>query len=416
MKKPLSILFVATADVTFENGYRVRIVSEVRSLLREGVKVQVLSFLHIRELIQGFPGSLKLGRMLRETGSSVQYVPVFPDFKTSLLLWLTAKYKQFILSSYVAMHDVSLIHCHGHGAAFVAVGARPSRSIPIVFDMHGAVPEEVEADDLLPSVRQKMFERAEKMERYAIEGVDAVISVSQALQSHWQSKYPSVHPKTLVIPCAVDSEIFNCDFVSRAQLRKRWGIPDQAPILVYSGALQPYQCINQIIAVASELIVIDPTTKMLFLIPPHHRVELERILDESNLPQEAYIIESVGHDNVSRYLSAADVGFLLRTDDIFNKVAFPTKFAEYLSCGLPVIATPYVDAVREAIELDHVGIVLKSYREDEVVRLRAFVHSVMMNRDEWRGRCRSAAENKFAWNLFGSKIKELYMDIAGENI
>ena len=44
-----------------------------------------------------------------------------------------------------------------------------------------------------------------------------------------------------------------------------------------------------------------------------------------------------------------------------------------------MIATAYVDAVREAIELDHLVIVLKLYPKDELAQLRAFVHPVMMN-------------------------------------
>ena len=37
------------------------------------------------------------------------------------------------------------------------------------------------------------------------------------------------------------------------------------------------------------------------------------------------------------YLNAADFGFLLRDDTPVNRVAFPTKFAEYALAGLRVI-------------------------------------------------------------------------------
>ena len=42
---------------------------------------------------------------------------------------------------------------------------------------------------------------------------------------------------------------------------------------------------------------------------------------------------------VYKYLNAADVAFLLRDDVVLNRVASPTKLAEYMFCGLPIIST-----------------------------------------------------------------------------
>ncbi|HRB52290.1 MAG TPA: glycosyltransferase, partial [Bacteroidia bacterium] len=45
----------------------------------------------------------------------------------------------------------------------------------------------------------------------------------------------------------------------------------------------------------------------------------------------------VKHSEVSEILKSCDIGILIREKSVTNQVASPTKFAEYLSAGLPVI-------------------------------------------------------------------------------
>jgi len=45
----------------------------------------------------------------------------------------------------------------------------------------------------------------------------------------------------------------------------------------------------------------------------------------------------VKHSEVTSVLAACDMGVLIREDSVTNQEASPTKFAEYLSAGLPVI-------------------------------------------------------------------------------
>lgn len=48
-------------------------------------------------------------------------------------------------------------------------------------------------------------------------------------------------------------------------------------------------------------------------------------------------VRSVSNEDVYKYLNASDFGILFRDDVIMNNVASPSKFAEYVLCGLPTI-------------------------------------------------------------------------------
>jgi hypothetical protein len=48
---------------------------------------------------------------------------------------------------------------------------------------------------------------------------------------------------------------------------------------------------------------------------------------------------------VSDYLQTADVGVILRDDDMVNRVASPVKIGEYLSSGLGIVVSPWIGDV-----------------------------------------------------------------------
>ena len=58
-------------------------------------------------------------------------------------------------------------------------------------------------------------------------------------------------------------------------------------------------------------------------------------------------------------MTAGDFAFLLRDDYITNKVAYPNKLLEYVSAGLKVITTPFIEDVATEVKKRNLGYVLK---------------------------------------------------------
>ena len=67
------------------------------------------------------------------------------------------------------------------------------------------------------------------------------------------------------------------------------------------------------------------------------------------------ISKFVPYIEVSDYLNAADIGIIIRNNDIVNNVASPIKFSEYISCGLPVISNKSVDIITQMLENNKCG-------------------------------------------------------------
>ena len=399
----MRVLILTDSDITSDNGYCVRVLSEIAELVKNGVQVVVLSFLYVHQLILGAKGAVAFVRHLRTIGCEVCLVVVFPNFKKDSLLELTSAYKAYWLMHISKKYHADLIHSHGNTAAYLAATKSPSHRLPTVFDMHSAVPEETKF------FCSNVIERTERIEAGALNGSDAVISVSDSLRTYWQNKQGGARPKSLTVPCAVDTSLFAFNRTFRDELRSQWRIGSGDTLFAYSGADQGYQQIDQIAHVFRRVLVYLPLSRILFLVPS--RKGVERALQKNGVPSSSYLIKSVHHNQVPAFLSAADLGFLLRRDLKLNHVASPTKFGEYLACGVPVIASPYVDSVRDAITSGCIG---HLFDEDDPNCLKDLVHftmDVMAHRDEWVTKCEAYAKLNLSWDKFGPALVGLYSSL-----
>jgi len=74
------------------------------------------------------------------------------------------------------------------------------------------------------------------------------------------------------------------------------------------------------------------------------------------------------HEEVTSFLLACDWGILIREQSVTNKVASPTKFAEYLSAGLPVIISENLGDYTEFVKNNDCGIIYSEQKSLSISR------------------------------------------------
>jgi glycosyltransferase involved in cell wall biosynthesis len=402
----MRILFLTDSDITHENGYRTRVLTELIEATKRGARITVLSFQHLRYLFY-VNGALEYSRRIHSLGCDVFVVWILPHFMNRLLVRLVQSYKTFWLKHMLTRFRVRLVHCHNLSAAHVASMSKASHHILSIFDVHGAVPEERVYDGRKPSV----VEYDERAEKQALKSADAVICVSASLSRHLQSKY-GFRYRELVLPCAVDTGLFRFSLRHRNRLRSKWHLNDDQPVFVHSGGAQRYQQLGVMARLFREVLRIMPASKMLLLVWPSSRDTVAQTFRLAGVPQESFLICSTDHWRVFAFLSAADIALLIREDSIVNRVASPTKFGEYLACGVPVVASPHVDAVRDAIKQGRVGFLLHDGTEQTLQQLCMFARSVVAHREEWSERCRGYARSHLSWDHYGDELVRFYASLS----
>lgn len=212
-----------------------------------------------------------------------------------------------------------------------------SKKYNVIIDVHGATREEYEYSVEKPDY--KLAKYYDYLETFGLNKSKYIICQSDEMKRFLLQKYSFLSEnKIYVYRCGVDMQNFFYDGLIRKQYREKLKLSDKDILLVYSGGLHKWQKIEDVLDLFSTFSKVYTTAKLLIL-----TLDKEKAIDliRSKCPflEKNITVKSVSHNEVSCYLNAADAAFLLRDNVVLNAVAFPTKLAEYLACGLPVIST-----------------------------------------------------------------------------
>jgi glycosyltransferase involved in cell wall biosynthesis len=174
-----------------------------------------------------------------------------------------------------------------------------------------------------------------EIERRAVLLADARIAVTAGLVAYWRRAYGYKSDRHVIIPTTLSSSWTSTgpDPAARAAIRSRLGIADDEVVLLYAGSNSPWQGIDLLLDEAERGLARSSRVKFLFLTDPTPR--MNQIMHEND---GRFIQQRVRPTEVRDWMQAADYGMLIRPSTETNEVAFPTKYAEYLSAGLKVIS------------------------------------------------------------------------------
>jgi hypothetical protein len=125
----------------------------------------------------------------------------------------------------------------------------------------------------------------------------------------------------------------------------------------------------------------------------------EAYLEKYNIEKSRYFIKDVLYSDVYKYLSSSDCAVLLRDINNVNKVASPTKFAEYISCNLPVYISHSIGDIDEINSKYKVCI----YEED-IDNIKNKIDEIKVD----MGNFKSVADNYYKWKNNIIRIIAIY--------
>ena len=207
----------------------------------------------------------------------------------------------------------------------------------IIADIHGAAVDEYQY--LNPNIEKKRLKHIQITDQYTTQSADYVICQSDEMKRYLTTRYNVCPEKILVFRCGYDSSLFVYDRSLRNQTRQELGVDSDAVLFVYSGGLHRWQKIEDSLRLFSSFHHLHPTAKMLMLTGDSAQLTETLSKEEFASIQDAVVTRSVTFQEVPTYLNACDIAFLIRDNHTMNAVASPTKLAEYLACGLPVISS-----------------------------------------------------------------------------
>jgi glycosyltransferase involved in cell wall biosynthesis len=241
-----------------------------------------------------------------------------------------------------------IIHARSHLPA--AVAERLASWLPgarFLFDCRGMVGDEY-VDGGHWTADSSRYRLLKRVERRLFARADGLVVLTDALRG-WLAGADLIaaHTEVAVIPCCVDESRFRPDASARAEMRRRLGVEDRL-VAVYSGTLGAWYREREMVQLAAALDRKTPTTLLVLTRAPSDA--LRSLAAQARLDVQVHAVAS---DDMPRMLSAADIGLSLIEPCFSKKGSSPTKVAEYLACGLPVVTNAGVgDQVDLAMDPD----------------------------------------------------------------
>ena len=125
-----------------------------------------------------------------------------------------------------------------------------------------------------------------------------------------------------------------------------------------------------------------------------------------------YALIAAAPSDVPSYLSASDAG-LAFIKPCFSKLASsPTKYAEYLGCGLPLIINAGIGDSDALITREGVGALVRDFKKHEYDKALISIESLVRDADETRRHSREVAERLFDIRAVGvNRYVRLYENV-----
>ena len=300
----------------------------------------------------------------------------------------------------IRVQNAQLIHARSYIPAAVAMLVSQMTGVPFIFDMRALWPEELITAGRLR--RGSMLHRAiVAAERACLRRAGAVVSLTHAAVDHLNQAYPNdmARQKVAVIPTCADLQ----RFVPGNQQPVRRVIGCLGTVL--SGWFR-LDWLSSFLSAAAErdpYAVFELTTRD---DPERVRVAIDpygRLGSRLRIAPSAY-------KEVHRVLQGQTASVMFFTDGISKLGSSPTRMAEILGCGLPVIANDGVGDVARIIEQYRVGVIARG--SDHAVMAAAWDDLIeLLDDPDIAVRCRKAAEEVFSLRSGVTRYRALYETI-----
>ena len=191
-----------------------------------------------------------------------------------------------------------------------------------------------------------------EMERICCLKSDLIFSVTEDLKSLLAKRYWVSENKIKFVPNGA-LDIFK---PSNSTIRRKLGIPEEAILITYLGAITTARRFHEIIPVMKE--IIEKQKDVFFLLAGYGNcLELAK-----NHSKNLIVYDGKPIDEMPPIINASDI--CLNIDQISQSIAVPSKTYEYLACKKPILCLAEKNSqLWRFVKSNEVGVCIENIRE-----------------------------------------------------
>ena len=309
-----------------------------------------------------------------------------------------------IKSSYIILrHKVDALHTRSYVPTMIAYIIEKIYDKRFIFDMRGFWVDE-RIDGGLWNNNSSIYKIARNLEKKFIKNSDHIVVLTYASKKELISNYEVHNTSISVIPTCADLDRFKP--VEQDVIKNDL-------ILGYVGSIGTWYLFDKVLYVFKKLQQINSNFRLLIINRSQH-AQIEEELNKANINRSCVEVISCNHKDVHKYIRVMDAGIFFYKPSFSRIACSPTRFAEFIGCGVPCIINAGVGDLDQIILKEKVGIVLDSFEESGVdFALSNFIE--IMNNPLTKEKCRLNAINRYSLLDGVKSYNKIYKSMESDN-
>lgn len=312
-----------------------------------------------------------------------------------------------------------ILHARVHIPMLMASIARKLSPVKpeLLFDIRGFFPEEY-TDAGLWKENGLLYRTVKRVERWLMKEADGFVVLTEAAREILFPESAAGGVDKLgrpveVIPCCVDLHRFEkANGESRTEVREKLGA-DGRFVIAYVGSFGGWYPTRET-AEFFGAVKNKREDAFALILTQGRREMIEPLLREASYSAGDYWIGRVPSEEIPSYVSAADAAVSFIKPCYSKQASSPTKNAEYLACGLPIIANDGVGDTTEQITEDETGVIIRNFDTASYNNALDELDELLADREALASRCRASAERRFDLErVGGERYRRLYRRLLG---
>jgi glycosyltransferase involved in cell wall biosynthesis len=380
-----------------------QVIPYLRELVKGGHSISLLSFETAAD------GEAETKAALAEKGIDWFSLKYHKRFSVLATAWDIFQGARFV-RRFVSRRKLDILHGRSHVPTLMGAIARKysGHKPKLLFDIRGFFPEEYTDAGIWPEDGW-LYRLAKRVERWLLKEADGFVVLTErarnilfpgAAESGLDAKGRPVE----VIPCCVDMSRFaSANSDARRAIREKLKLGERY-VMAYVGAFGGWYLTKETADLYAELKRLRPDAFALVLTQSRPDV-IEPLLKERGYSSADYIVTKVPPAELPAYLSGADAAVSFIKNCYSKQASSPTKNAEYLACGLPIIANAGIGDTDIHIDGTGIGALVNGFTSDELKNAIAEIDKLGNVGDLCR---QTAAELFDLQNVGGERYRRLY--------
>lgn len=307
------------------------------------------------------------------------------------------------LCSVLDEFDPDVVHAHLPFSANILIHVRPSTRDNLVFTAHiGEEAKRLQLDEDSSGILSYLSPDLYLMER-AAETTVLNPDLEQRLRD--RKGFEDLH----VVPNGVDLEDFNPSTERSQELRNKYDIKNDRPLVMFCGSITPRKGVKSLI---------EATGSLLSEGVDCHLVAVgDQSIDQEYVKEIYELVESQGHESrisLPGYIPYEDLRELYAMSDIFvlpsQEEGFGMVLTEALAAGTAVIGTR-VGGIPLQIKDGRNGFLIETDNRSQLISKLSYLVQNPDVRDEMGVESRTIAENNFSWEAITEMYIQVYKNI-----